>query len=221
MPVIRGGGGIRALKRARVWGRKPGLLCFLFASVQLQNGQCAFPNSLHLFVQSRGVFLGACTFIAACIVRCHGQCAVWLKLLTVATPARHNVGASSTAHAAHLREHKARGWAGSGLGCSGCGSGWWVDSSLVALWFALLARCASHCLPAWFAALRLLSVVSALAGFIHLLVKGTLLWFVVRASRGHHFALGTGGLQQSLLGGIGPVYSLPKDCFKPFRSFNR
>ena len=53
---------------------------------------------------------------------------------------------------------------------------------------------------------------------IHLLVKGTLFWFIVRASRGHRFALGTGGLKQSLLvGGIGPVYSLPKLCFKPFR----
>ena len=83
-------------------------------------------------------------------------------------------------------------------------------------WFALLASL--HCLPAWFAALCLLSVVSALAGFIHLLVKGTLFWFVCCASRGHRFALGTGGLKQSLLvGGIGPVYSLPKYCFKPFR----
>ena len=43
--------------------------------------------------------------------------------------------------------------------------------------------------------------------------------FVCCASRGHRFALGTGGLKQSLLvGGIGPVYSLPKYCFKPFRS---
>ena len=41
-------------------------------------------------------------------------------------------------------------------------------------------------------------------------------WFI--ASRGHHFALGTGGLKLSLLvGGLGPVYSLPKYCFKPFR----
>ena len=91
---------------------------------------------------------------------------------------------------------------------------WWCPH-----WFALLAHCALHCLPAWFAALCLLSVVSALAGFIHLLVKGTLFWFVCCASRGHRFALGTGGLKQSLLvGGIGPVYSLPKYCFKPFRN---
>ena len=42
-------------------------------------------------------------------------------------------------------------------------------------------------------------------------------WFI--ASRGHHFALGTGGLKLSLLvGGLGPVYSLPKYCFKPFRN---
>ena len=82
----------------------------------------------------------------------------------------------------------------------------------------LCSLAALLCLPAWFAALCLLSVVSALAGFIHLLVKGTLCWFVVCASRGHRFALGAGGLKQSLLvGGIGPVYSLPKCCFKPFR----
>ena len=44
-------------------------------------------------------------------------------------------------------------------------------------------------------------------------------WFI--ASRGHHFALGTGGLKLSLLvGGLGPVYSLPKYCFKPFRKLN-
>ena len=85
--------------------------------------------------------------------------------------------------------------------------------------FGLLCSLAALlCLPAWFAALCLLSVVSALAEFIHLLVKGTLFWFVCCASRGHRFALGTGGLKQSLLvGGIGPVYSLPKLCFKPFR----
>ena len=43
----------------------------------------------------------------------------------------------------------------------------------------LLARCAA-CLPAWFAALCLLSVVSALAGFgFTLLQRGTLFWFVL------------------------------------------
>ena len=100
-----------------------------------------------------------------------------------------------------------------GWGGLGGRSGLWVGGLH---WFALLASL--HCLPAWFAALCLLSVVSALAGFIHLLVKGTLFWFVCCASRGHRFALGTGGLKQSLLvGGIGPVYSLPKLCFKPFR----
>ena len=102
--------------------------------------------------------------------------------------------------------------------CGGVLGGGWsgVLVGVGAHWFALLASL--HCLPAWFAALCLLSVVSALAGFIHLLVKGTLFWFVCCASRGHRFALGTGGLKQSLLvGGIGPVYSLPKLCFNPFR----
>ena len=83
--------------------------------------------------------------------------------------------------------------------------------------FARSLRCIV-CLPG-LPPLCLLWVVSALAGFIHHLVKGTLFWFVCCASRGHRFALGTGGLKQSLLvGGIGPVYSLPKYCFKPFRS---
>ena len=39
---------------------------FLFIAFQLQYGQCALPNSLPLFVQARGVFLGACNFIATC-----------------------------------------------------------------------------------------------------------------------------------------------------------
>ena len=39
---------------------------FLFIAFQLQHGQCALPNSLLLFVQARGVFLGACNFIATC-----------------------------------------------------------------------------------------------------------------------------------------------------------
>ena len=84
-------------------------------------------------------------------------------------------------------------------------------------WFALLARCAAlfACLVCCF----VLAIGCFCPGFIHHLVKGTLFWFVVCASRGHRFALGTGGLKQSLLvGGIGPVYSLPKLCFKPFRT---
>ena len=39
---------------------------FLFIAFQLQHGQCALPNSLLLFVQARGLFLGAYSFIATC-----------------------------------------------------------------------------------------------------------------------------------------------------------
>ena len=42
----------------------------------------------------------------------------------------------------------------------------------------LCSLAALHCLPAWFAALCLLSVVSALAGFLYLVTTGTLFWFV-------------------------------------------
>ena len=153
-----------------------------------------------------GVF-GACTFIATCVstpqpTRCLAQ--AFTTANRAAITAVVACGAA-TRPAPGKGQAEVRGgrhvfWLRVGV-CV-----WWCPH-----WFALLVRCALHCLPAWFAALRLLSVVSALAGFIHLLVKGTLFWFVVCASRGHRFALGTGGLKQSLLvGGIGPVYSLPK-----------
>ena len=95
-----------------------------------------------------------------------------------------------------------------------CRSGWWWVRTRgwgSRFWFALLARFASlHCLPAWFAALCLLSVVSALAGHPF--------WFVFVPAEGNRFALGTGGIRWSLLvGGLGPVLSIPKLCFKPFR----
>ena len=145
---------------------------------------------------------------------CHGQCAVWLKLFNPAiSPC--NLGAKTRRRDAHIIDTECWCCALAVVFLAEVGRGFWLG--LVRIWFALLASL--HCLPAWFAALCLLSVVSALAGFIHLLVKGTLFWFVCCASRGHRFALGTGGLKQSLLvGGIGPVYSLPKLCFKPFRN---
>ena len=144
----------------------------------------------------------------------HGQCAVWLKLLVPATLSCCSGNSLPDGAASPLAQKHCAGRGRGGWGGLGGRSGPRVGGLL---WFALLASL--HCLPACFAALCLLSVVSALAGFIHLLVKGTLFWFVCCASRGHRFALGTGGLKQSLLvGGIGPVYSLPKLCFKPFRS---
>ena len=71
---------------------------------------------------------------------------------------------------------------GQAVGCGGRHVLWlWVGVCVwwFSHWFALLARFASlHCLPAWFAALCLLSVVSALAGFLYLVTTGTLFWFV-------------------------------------------
>ena len=75
---------------------------------------------------------------------------------------------------------------------------WW----LLVAWFALLASL--HCLPAWFAALCLLSVVSALAGFIPFLVKGTLFGSFVVPAGGTALPLGLGDLNNLfLLVGLG------------------
>ena len=81
----------------------------------------------------------------------------------------------------------------------------------------LCSLAALLCLPAWFAALRLLSVVSALLGFFSC-YNWHPFWFVFVPAEGNRFALGTGGIRWSLLvGGLGPVLSIPKLCFKPFR----
>ena len=154
------------------------------------------------------VFLGACSFIITCFHATanapFGSSFSTRQLaLAISAPKRRD---------AHIIDTECWCCALAVVFLAEVGRGFWLG--LVRIWFALLASL--HCLPAWFAALCLLSVVSALAGFIHLLVKGTLFWFVCCASRGHRFALGTGGLKQSLRG-IGPVYSLPKLCFKPFR----
>ena len=80
---------------------------FLFVAIQLQHGQCAFPNSLLLFVQARGVFLGACTFIAACLISC--LCPT-RHLAQDFTTANHTAITSSVAcgAAAHLVPGKGR-----------------------------------------------------------------------------------------------------------------
>ena len=62
--------------------------------------------------------------------------------------------------------------------------------------------------------------LSALAGLILLFVQLAPFWFVFVPAGGNCFALGTGGIRWSLLvGGLGPVLSIPKLCFKPFRTF--
>ena len=174
----------------------PGSLisCFsLFVATQLQHGQCAFPNSLLLFVQSRGVFLGACTFIiAVCstpIPNAVFGSSFWSRRPYLAVP--------STRHSTALLRFPCKHCAG--RGCGGWGglggrSGLRVGGLLCLHWFALLARFASlHCLPAWFAALCLLSVVSALAGLLYPVTTGTLFWFVFGQPRATALPLGLGG----------------------------
>ena len=80
------------------------------------------------------------------------------------------------------------------------------------LLLALLAWCCLllGCLPA-------LRCAALLLGSF-LLQRGTPFWFVLVPAGGNCFALGTGGIRWSLLvGGLGPVLSIPKLCFKPFR----
>ena len=165
------------------------------------------------------MFLGACTFIIACLISC--QCPT-RHLAQAFTPGEIDLAATVAIVARHWAPSAP--WKRSGRQLVAPLIGGFGSRTVrgVALLVALLVcfarslRCIV-CLPG-LPPLCLLWVVSALAGFIHHLVKGTLFWFVCCASRGHRFALGTGGLKQSLLvGGIGPVYSLPKYCFKPFR----
>ena len=109
-----------------------------------------------------------------------------------------------------------------GRGCGGWGglggrSGLRVGGLLGSHWFALLARCA-----ALFACLVCCFVLAfgclCPAGLLFLLQLAPL-WFVFVPAEGNRFALGTGGIRWSLLvGGLGPVLSIPKLCFKPFRS---
>ena len=107
--------------------------------------------------------------------------------------------------------------------CGGVSGGGWsgvlvgVGAHLVC--FARLLRCSVCLLGLLLCACFRLSL--PLLGFFTLLQLAPCFGSCL-ASRGHRFALGTGGLKQSLLvGGIGPGYSLPKLCFKPFRTVRR
>ena len=95
------------------------------------------------------------------------------------------------------------------------GRGYFWETALLLLLRFCLVNCFARLLAAlaWLAALVPFPVWVLRLNRIPRLLS---VWFI--ASRGHHFALGTGGLKLSLLvGGLGPVYSLPKYCFKPFR----
>ena len=125
------------------------------------------------------------------------------------SPFRRKESAALHTPAARCRSRRSRG---GGLGPGGgSGFGW---SALLLL--ALLAWCCLllACLPA-------LRCAALLLGSF-LLQRGTPFWFVLVPAEGNRFALGTGGIRWSLLvGGLGPVLSIPKLCFKPFRRFTR
>ena len=122
--------------------------------------------------------------------------------------ARHFVGKRSRrtfTPASCLRGRCAWG----GVLCPGGGSGYCLGCAaiarfarLVLLAAGLLACFALCCVSAWFL------LVTTRHPF----------WFVFVPAEGNRFALGTGGIRWSLLvGGLGPVLSIPKLCFKPFR----
>ena len=121
------------------------------------------------------------------------------------SPFRRKESAALHTPAARCRSRRCRG---GGLGPGGgSGFGW---SALLLL--ALLAWCCLLlvCLPA-------LRCAALLLGSF-LLQRGTPFWFVFVPAEGNRFALGTGGIRWSLLvGGLGPVLSIPKLCFKLFR----
>ena len=87
--------------------------------------------------------------------------------------------------------------------------GFWLECAaiarfarLVLLAAGLLACFALCCASAWF----------------FLVTTRHPFWFVFVPAEGNRFAPGTGGIRWSLLvGGLGPVLSIPKLCFKPFR----
>ena len=130
----------------------------------------------------------------------------------------------STCHSRQkrLRRRRAGAWAvvltpqTTAAGCS-----WvWVRFGLGIASLLLLRFCLVNCFACLLAALAWLAALVPFPVWVLWLNRIPRLlsvWFI--ASRGHHFALGTGGLKLSLLvGGLGPVYSLPKYCFIPFRN---
>ena len=186
---------------------------FLFIAFQLQYGQCALPNSLPLFVQARGVFLGACNFIATCFNA------------TANAPfgsSLHSGNATCHSRRKCRQRRRAGAWAvvltpqTTAAGCS-----WvWVRFGLGIASLLLLRFRLVNCFACLLAALAWLAALVPFPVWVLRLNRIPRLlsvWFIAR--RGHHFVLGTGGLKLSLLvGGLGPVYSLPKYCFKPFRT---
>ena len=156
------------------------------------------------------MFLGACTFIIAVCSTPLPNAAFGSSFISGSShlPSRHVLAAA-------LSRKRCAGPAGRGPGLRGGGSGVELGgrplfcfctparfARLVLLAAGLLACFALCCASAWFL------LVTTRHPF----------WFVLVPAGGNCFALGTGGIRWSLLvGGLGPVLSIPKLCFKPFR----
>ena len=147
---------------------------------------------------------------------CHGQCAVWLKLFIP------SIRPAITVKIAGSGAVPVRGCSNPTPRITAAGWFWvWVRFGLGIALLLLLRFCLVNCFARLLAALAWLAALVPFPVWVLRLNRIPRLlsvWFI--ASRGHHFALGTGGLKLSLLvGGLGPVYSLPKYCFKPFRIY--
>ena len=166
----------------------------------------------HTCLSPSHLFLGACNFIATCFNA------------TANAPfgsSLHSGNATCHSRRKCRQRRRAGAWAvvltpqTTAAGCS-----WvWVRFGLGIASLLLLRFRLVNCFACLLAALAWLAALVPFPVWVLRLNRIPRLlsvWFI--ASRGHHFALGTGGLKLSLLvGGLGPVYSLPKYCFKPFR----
>ena len=141
---------------------------------------------------------------------CHGQCAIWLKLLQPATSVCHFVASANGADfVSYLEKVRALlprlvSW-----------RRWVIRFVGLLHWFALLAslRCIVCLLGLLLCACFRLSL--PLLGFFCLL-NWHPFWFVFVPAEGNRFALGTGG--DKVVSSCWPVLSVPKLCFKPFRN---
>ena len=153
------------------------------------------------------LFLGACTFIIACLIF---------------AMANAPFGSSFSLGNPHSPFRREKGTSRFDIGLVFARPLSWVRCSFSWRWVGYLvgvrcfARFARLVLPA--AGLLACFALCCASAWFLLLLNWHPFWFVFVPAEGNRFALGTGGIRWSLLvGGLGPVLSIPKLCFKPFR----
>ena len=160
-----------------------------------------------------GVFGGM--YFYHSMFQCHSQRAVWLKLLVPATLTCCSGNSPSNGAASPLAQKHCAGRGRGGWGGLGGRSGPRVGGLLCALAWLPCARCSVCLLGLLLCACFRLSL--PLLGFFTLLQLAPCLVRVC-AGRGQLLCPWAGGIRLSLLvGGLGPVLSIPKLCFNPFR----